>query len=214
MMKRINKKMPIPKFLFKLFVKSLWVWAKPTVFLVAIVMSNTLVEASTRPPSNHFGGGYNHVHIADMPAASLTSSHTINNTATNSPYASGDILGSLHVPRLGRTVQIVSGATMSAMDIGAGHFGFTGLDYGNIGLIGHNRGRSNGHFSFARLLLEGDTITLTRGSVTRYFTVSHTFIVDETDFAPLQNFGDNRLTLVTCVEYQQSRRRIVVALEV
>ena len=102
---------------------------------------------------------------------------------------------------------------MNAMDFGVGHFSFTGLNVGNTGLIGHNRGRSNGFFDFVRLLEYGDILTLEAGGVTRLYSVAMHFIICETDFDPLMQFGDNRLTLVTCVEYQQNKRRIVVLLE-
>lgn len=200
--------------------------------------------ASSRPPANHFGGGVSDIHFAEPATASHLASdfhmagwsypmgtarpsiqghhghpgsmlgleiHTHN--APNG-YAYGEFLGVLEVQRLNRRVNVYGGATMSAMDKGAGHFSFTGLDGGNTGLIGHNRGRTNGFFGFVRLLQEGDIITLTRGDTVRTFVVSHSFIVDETDFSPLQQFGDNRLTLVTCVEYQRSQRRIAVALEI
>ena len=198
---------------------------------IALSLSTLLatpVMASFRPPENHFGGGATDIHFTnDSPAAShlfgdvhhayhhgvLVGGETHIHTAPTG-YHYGDFLGVLNVGRLNRNVNIYAGATMEAMDKGAGHFSFTGLDGGNVGLIGHNRGQRNGFFSFLRLLHEGDRLTLTRGGTTRTFVVSHSFIVSETDFAPLQQFGDNRLTLVTCVEYQQTQRRVVVALEV
>ena len=126
-------------------------------------------------------------------------------------YNYGEIIGTLTVERLGRTINVIAGATMSAMDFGAGHFSFTGLNQGNTGLIGHNRGRSNGFFSFVRGLNEGDVLTLEAGGIVRRYAVAMLYIVDETDFSPLMQFGDTRLTLVTCVEYQRSQRRIAVA---
>jgi len=81
-------------------------------------------------------------------------------------------------------------------------------------LLNHNRGRTNGFFSFVRQLQEGDLITLEMGGITRTYVVMNVFIVEETDFSPMQDFGDNRLTLVTCVEYRPRYRRIAVALEI
>ena len=103
---------------------------------------------------------------------------------------------------------------MSAMDFGAGHFSFSGLNSGNTALIGHNRGSRNGFFSFVRLLQEGDIITLEAGGITRSYAVAMVYYVDETDFSPLMQFGDNRLTLVTCREYHRAQRRIAVAFAV
>lgn len=125
----------------------------------------------------------------------------------------GDRIGLLTVERLGRNVNVIAGATMEAMDFGAGHFSFTGLNYGNTGLIGHNRGRTNGFFSFVRELQEGDILTLETGGTTRSYVVSMLYTVDAYDFGALMQFGDNRLTLVTCVEYRPNQRRIAVAFE-
>ena len=103
---------------------------------------------------------------------------------------------------------------MEAMDYGAGHFSFTGLNVGNTGLIGHNRGLRNGFFSFVRELREGDILILEAGGITRRYSVAMLYIVHESDFSPLAEFGDNRLTLVTCVEYRRNYRRIAVAVAI
>ena len=129
-------------------------------------------------------------------------------------YSYGDIIGALTVERLNRTIRVIAGATMEAMDHGSGHFSFTGLNYGNTALIGHNRGRSNGFFDFVRHLREGDVLTLEAGGVIRRYAVTMLYEIDYTDFSPLMQFSDTRLTLVTCVEYRQNQRRVAVAFEV
>ena len=128
-------------------------------------------------------------------------------------YNYGDRIGTLTVPRLNRRVNVIAGATMSAMDFGAGWFSFTGLNSGNTALIAHNRG-SAGFFSFVRLLQEGDIITLEAGGIIRSYAVAMVYYIEETDFSPLMQFGDNRLTLVTCREYHRSQRRVAVAFAV
>jgi LPXTG-site transpeptidase (sortase) family protein len=129
-------------------------------------------------------------------------------------YTYGDRIGVLTVERLGRRINVIAGATMSAMNIGGGHFSFSGLNSGNTALIGHNRGSTNGFFSFVRLLREGDIITLEAGGIVRSYAVAMVYYVEESDFSPLMQFGDDRLTLVTCREYFRSQRRIAVAFSV
>jgi len=129
-------------------------------------------------------------------------------------YIYGERIGRLAVERLNRIINVYAGATMAAMDHGAGHFSFTGINQGNTGLVGHNRGRSNGFFIFVRGLREGDILTLDAGGVLKRYAVAKVYEIDENDFEPLMQFGDNRLTLVTCVEYRPSLRRIAVAFEV
>ena len=138
----------------------------------------------------------------------------INGTGSTNGFNYGDVIGVLTVERLGRSVNVIAGATMEAMDFGAGHFSFTGLNFGNTGLIGHNRGRNNGFFDFVRHLREGDVLTLEAGGIIRSYAVSMVYIIDAYDFAPLMQFGDNRLSLITCVEYRQNQRRVAVAIEV
>jgi len=182
-----------------------------------VSLLTTLITPMTvlanRPPYA-FGGGERAVHINDNSATASSEQRPTHVSTASHSYEYGAFLGVLTVERLGRTVNIYGGATMSAMDYGAGHFSFTGLHYGNVGLIGHNRGSRNGFFSFVRLLQDGDIIRLDIGGTVRTFEVFLRTIIYDNDFTPLQQFGDNRITLVTCVEYVRNQRRIAVAREV
>jgi len=180
------------------------------VVLVATQVAITNVYAA--PPPYRFGGSqHTEVHMYERNGEGNIRAQPggfINSTPITYQY--GDFLGTLHVERLNRTVRIYAGATMDAMEKGAGHFSFTGLNTGNTGLIGHNRGVRNGFFSFVRLLQYGDIITLNAGGITRSYAVALQYIVCETDFSPLMQFSDHRLTLITCVEYQPRFRRVAV----
>ena len=134
--------------------------------------------------------------------------------AGHSIFSEGEHIGVLTIERLNRRINVFEGETMRNMDFGAGRFTFSGINSGNTALIGHNRGRSNGFFSFVRTLQEGDLITLEMNGITRTYSVTHSLIVHESDFAPLMEFGHNRLSLVTCVEYRPRYRRIAVAVEI
>ena len=181
---------------------------------MVFAISAPITVLANRPPPYAFGGGERAVHTNENTTANgAQHSHTHTNMASPS-YEYGAFLGVLTVERLGRTVNVYGGATMEAMDFGAGHFSFTGLNYGNVGLIGHNRGTRNGFFSFVRLLQYGDIVRLDISGVVRTFEVFMKTIVDETDFSPLQQFGDNRLTLITCVEYVRNQRRVVSLIEI
>lgn len=125
----------------------------------------------------------------------------------------GDFIGTLYVERFGRVVDVFEGETLSNMDKGAGRFSFSGLNYSNTALIGHNRGIRNGFFSFVRQLEKGDILRLDAGLTVRYYVVAGIQIVRETDFSWAADFGDTRLTLVTCVEYQRDYRRVVYAIQ-
>jgi len=198
-----------------------------------LLTSTITIFANTNLPANSFGANENAMHFnfsaPSSAGAEATGVHfniavpiDVRTAGMYSQYAGGnahnynygDIIGTLTVERLGRRINVIGGATMRAMDFGSAHFSFTGLNHGNTGLIGHNRGRSNGFFIFVKTLNEGDLLTLEAGGITRTYAVTSVFTVDEADFSPLMQFGDNRLTLVTCVEYVPSLRRVAVAIEV
>jgi len=164
-----------------------------------------------RPPYA-FGGGEHAVLISDN-AGAVSSERPAHISTTHQSYEYGTFLGVLTIERLGRSINVYGGATLESMESGAGHFSFTGMNHGNVGLIGHNRG-SKGFFSFVRLLQEGDVIRLDMGGIVRTYEVFMTNIIDETDFTPLQQFGDNRLSLVTCLENMRNQRRVVSAREI
>lgn len=168
-------------------------------FGVLIIVSSLNVLAASLPPYG-FGASENTIHL-DM-------------QGSNTLISQGDFLGTLRVHRLNKVINIYEGETMSNMDKGGGRFSFSGLNQGNTAIIGHNRGRTNGFFIFVKDLREGDLLTLKAGSITRTYAVSMVYTIDETDFNPLLQFSDNRLTLVTCVENVPSLRRIAVAIEV
>jgi LPXTG-site transpeptidase (sortase) family protein len=129
-------------------------------------------------------------------------------------YHDGELIGKLTVEKLGRAINIYEGESLASMNKGGGRFSFTGMNSGNTAIIGHNRGRTNGFFIFVKDLQQGDIITLDMGGITRNYAVTQTYIVTETDFSPLMQFGDNRLSLVTCLENQKNMRRIAVALQI
>ena len=186
------------------------------VMLAQLAMTQTVLATPSMPPYR-FGGGERAVHFDETHSGGSRSSHSpmlIEPNAAPFAYQYGDFLGVLTVERLNRTVRIYAGATMQSMDYGGAHFSFTGLNQGNTGLIGHNRGNRNGFFSFVRHLQEGDILTLEARGITRSYAVTLRYNVNESDFSPLMQFGDNRLTLVTCVEYQSHLRRIAVAVEI
>ena len=170
---------------------------------------------ANRPPPNPFGGGEKAVHINEN--ASTTGENGLQHTHTDMTsrgYEYGAFLGTLTVEHLGNTVNIYGGATMESMNLGAGHFSFTGLHSGNVGLIGHNRGSRTGFFSFVRLLEYGDIVRLDIDGIVRSYEVFMKTIVDESDFSPLQQFEDDRLTLITCLEYVRNQRRVVSLIQI
>ena len=128
-------------------------------------------------------------------------------------YNNGDYIGKLTVQKSGRAINIYEGESMASMDKGGGRFSFSGFNSGNTAIIGHNRG-SAGYFIFVKDLREGDILILEMGGVIKNYAVSYLYNISYTDFSPMLQYGDNRLTLVTCLENQRNMRRVAVATEI
>jgi len=202
---------------------------KVVIATIMFVMSFiSVVSAKAAPPPYMFGASDRGqvVHIAiNYIALDSLSVHNANHSpmpqghaapapAENSAPSPGSRIGTLTVERLGRNIGVYEGESMDSMDRGGERFSFSGFNQGNTSIIGHNRGRHNGFFDFVRGLQQGDILTLYMGGVTRSYAVYHISTITDTDFSPLMDFGGDRLTLVTCLEYQRNMRRIAVALAV
>lgn len=184
-----------------------WAYGNNAVHFAPNVAPEPTVHSNPNNTSNHNNSA---IHFAP----NATPTVHFNPNITSGSYEYGEHIGVLTIYRLSRTVNVFAGATMSSMDYGAGHFSFTGLNFGNTGLIGHNRGRTNGFFDFVRYLRYGDIIYFEANGVIRRYEVAIRYIIHETNLSSLMQFGDNRLTLITCVEYQRTQRRVAVALEI
>ena len=171
--------------------------------IIALTISPATVFASNLPQSI-FGIHDNSGAVHFNPAFAVG----------NNVFVEGERIGVLTVERLNCVVNVYEGATMRNMDSGAGRFEFSGANSGNTALIGHNRGRTNGFFSFVKDLREGDLITLDMSGIVRTYVVTHSIIVSETNFEPLMEFGHNRLSLVTCLAYRPRYREIAIAVEI
>lgn len=123
-------------------------------------------------------------------------------------------LGQLAIPKIGLTVSVYeTDDEMEAMVNGVAHFKETSCWDGNIGLAGHNQG-VNTYFGKIHTLTVGDKITLTTALGTRTYEVTELVEIDETDWSYLERTEDNRITLITCVNHDLSKRLCVQAVEV
>lgn len=122
-------------------------------------------------------------------------------------------LGTLSIPKIGLTVSVYeTDDEMEAMVNGVAHFKETSCWDGNVGLAGHNQG-VNTYFGQIHTLVPGDKITLTTALGTRTYEVSQSVEIDETDWSYLDRTDDNRITLITCVNHDLTKRLCVQAVE-
>lgn len=68
-------------------------------------------------------------------------------------------------------------------------------------------------FRDLRLLSLGDEIIYRYEGVERVFVVDVKTVIMDTDWSYLENTEDNRITLITCVEYEPELRRVIQGIE-
>ena len=122
-------------------------------------------------------------------------------------------IGSVSIKRIGLSAKVYEGATDASMAKGAGHYTGSGLYDGNIGLFGHNRG-SHAYFGKLKNVKVGDSVTYTTNQGTRTYKVTFVGTIASTDYSYLNEMGDNRITMITCIADQPSLRLCVQATEI
>ena len=124
-------------------------------------------------------------------------------------------LGTLQIPAIGLTVSVyeTEDNELEAMVHGVAHFKETSCWDGNVGLAGHNQG-VNTFFQDLYKLKNGDKIILTTALGTRTYEVTMSKEIDETDWSYLDRTDDNRITLITCVNHDLTKRLCVQGVEV
>ena len=119
----------------------------------------------------------------------------------------------LEIPKIGLVANIAEGTSGEILDVYIGHFEETQKKDGNIGLAAHNRGYPVNYFSQLKELKVGDEVIYTYMGESQKYEVIYSSIIEDTNWQVLENTGDNRLTLITCVENEPTFRRCVQAIE-
>ena len=89
----------------------------------------------------------------------------------------------------------------------------SGIYTGNIGLFGHNRG-SHAYFAKLKNVKIGDIVEYKTAIGTKTYQVTFVGSISYTDYSYLNEMGDNRITLITCIANQPSLRLCVQAVEI
>lgn len=122
-------------------------------------------------------------------------------------------IGQVSIDRVGLNCKVYEGATDSSMSKGAGHYSSSGLYTGNVGLFGHNRG-NHPYFGKLKNVKDGDIVKYKTAIGTKTYKVTFVGAISYTDFSYLNEMGDNRITLITCIANQPSLRLCVQAVEI
>lgn len=122
-------------------------------------------------------------------------------------------IGTVSISRVGLNAKVYEGATDTSMAKGAGHYTGSGLYAGNIALFGHNRG-SNAYFAKLKDVKVGDEVVYQTNQGTKTYEVTFVGTIAYTDYSYLNEMGDNRITMITCIANQPSLRLCVQAQEI
>jgi len=126
-------------------------------------------------------------------------------------------IGVLSIPKIGLTVRVYeSDDAMEDMARGAAHFKSTSSWDGNIGLSSHNRTPDGqaAYFRDLHTLSIGDTLIYRTALGEREYRVTASKTISDEDWSWLSRTADNRLTLITCVDNNLSRRLVVQGVQV
>lgn len=124
-------------------------------------------------------------------------------------------IGRLSIPKINLNVPVYQTVTkeLDAMLNGVAHFNNTSAWDGNVGLCAHNSTPTGtgAYFKDLHLLGKGDTISYTTSLGTRNYTVTAISRISQDDWGSLGRSDDNRITLITCVNDNASKRLAVQA---
>lgn len=134
-------------------------------------------------------------------------------TAVSDMLRADGSIGTLIIPKLGIRYKAYDGTTNTAMSKGVGHFPSSSAWNGNVAICGHNRGAKY-TIGSVKDLSAGDTIQYETSMGTRTYAVTYVGIIDWTDWSYLEATSDNRITIITCLANQPTKRVCVQAREV
>lgn len=130
---------------------------------------------------------------------------------TNIPH---DILGYLTIDSIGiKKYPVKDGADLETIQTAIGHFAETPLWDGNVGFCAHNRDYK---YDFRNLknIEKGDKVVYETRFGTRSYIVSEMKAIEETDWDDLLEVDDvNKVTMITCIEDQPTKRLMVQAVQ-
>ena len=108
---------------------------------------------------------------------------------------------------------IKEGTDDKTLNSAIGHFEETNIEDGNVGLAAHNRGYDKNYFENLKKLEIGDIIYYIVNNSIHEYKVSEILVIYETDWSMLEDTGENKITLITCVENREEYRLCIQAKE-
>lgn len=120
----------------------------------------------------------------------------------------------IEIPKIDLNAPIAEGTSEAVMLEYVGHFENTKMLEGNVGLAAHNRGYPINYFAKLKELEIGDEIIYKTKHGTKKYKVILSTVIQDTDWSYLQETKENKITLITCVENEPSKRRCIQGVEI
>ena len=124
-----------------------------------------------------------------------------------------DVLGTLIIEKISLVGKVKKGTSDEILEEYIGHIENTALYDGNIGLAAHNRGNKYSYFARLNELNIGDKIIYKTKYGQRTYIVNNKIEILDTDWSPLENTQENKLTLITCINNKVNQRLCVQAVQ-
>lgn len=121
-----------------------------------------------------------------------------------------NVIGTLEIPSINLKLSIADGIENDVIAKYVGHFPSTALINGNVGLAGHN---TQEFFANLKKLKEGDEIVYNFLLGSKTYVVNTIVEIQEDDWSYLEDTEDNRITLITCIKNQPTKRLCIQAIE-
>ncbi|PDY08115.1 class A sortase [Bacillus pseudomycoides] len=129
----------------------------------------------------------------------------------NAKFTKKNSLAKLTIPKFNFSIPIYANATEKHLLIGAVTLKNNQvLENGNYALAGHNMSRSGVLFSDIPKLKEGDIITIEDNHKQYKYKVNTNKVVSPNNGEVLEEDGQNKLTLITCLSIKDNSKRVVV----
>ena len=123
------------------------------------------------------------------------------------------VLGVLTIEKIDLKSTVKEGTTEEVLLNYIGHIEETAIYDGNIGLAAHNRGYENSYFARLNELEIGDQIKYKTKFYDKTYIIDNIQVIDETDWALLQDTEENKITMITCIANKAEQRLCIQATE-
>lgn len=121
-----------------------------------------------------------------------------------------NVIGTLEIPSINLKLSIAEGTENDVIAKYIGHFQSTALINGNVGLAGHN---TQDFFADLKKLRKGDEIIYNFLLGSKKYVVDTIVEIQEDDWRYLEDTKDNKITLITCIKNQPTKRLCIQATE-